>query len=160
MDLCQEAQAFVLAALGKGHGHRVGVERKPEHAGAIQKTPHDAAPPLAAHEPFEIGLLVIAGQFVALVGIGLGAFLAADVEGVVAAHGRNLCAPLGGTGTLAATHQDGVTPAAGQSAGVFGPGRPVLHAEAHVGFQRPHHAGLGQRSGLADIGVAAVLCEQ
>ena len=91
MDLCQQSKALVLVPFGESHSHRIGVERKAEHPGSIQKTPHNATPPLAAHEPLEVPLFGIPRQFVALLLVGGDAFLVADVEGVVVAHVRNLC---------------------------------------------------------------------
>jgi hypothetical protein len=54
VNLRDDPKALVPVPLGECHVHRVGVERKPEHTGSIQKAPDDPTPPLAAHEPLEI----------------------------------------------------------------------------------------------------------
>jgi hypothetical protein len=75
VNLRQDAKALVSVPLRESHVHRVGVEREPEHAGSIQKAPHDAAPPLAAHEPLEIVGLGRLGDPLAMLGILGGSLL-------------------------------------------------------------------------------------
>ena len=90
MDQREGAIAKVPITLCKCHLHCVGVETQAKHTRLLQKTPHDATPPLATHEPPDVALLRLAVQFFAHVLVGLCALLTTDVQGVVVTHGRTV----------------------------------------------------------------------
>lgn len=96
MDLREESKATVLVSLCKGHCHRVGVERRPENPGLLQKAPNNTAPALAAHEPLDVTLLGFTRQAVAGVALLFAARLGVNVEWVVVAHVQRLELESGG----------------------------------------------------------------
>ena len=90
VDHCQHPITKVPIALSKCHLHSVGVETEAEYAALIQKPPQHATAPLAAHEPPNVGLLVLLGQTVAHILFSFCALLASNIEGVIVAHIKRL----------------------------------------------------------------------
>jgi hypothetical protein len=89
---CKHPITKVSIALSKCHLHCIGVETQAEYAALIQKPPQHATAPLAAHEPPNVGLLVLLGQAITHILVGLGALLTSYIEGVVVTHMNNLLA--------------------------------------------------------------------
>lgn len=99
MDHRQGAVAEVPVAFGKCHRHRVRIERQTKDPRLIQKPPDIPAAPLAAHEPFEIRFLILAGEPVPDNLVGLGPFLPAEIGWIVFAHSAVISADRTNTGT-------------------------------------------------------------
>lgn len=91
MDLCQSAIAEVPVTFREGHAHRVGIERQPEHSSLLQKTPHDATPSPASHEPLQVTVLNLFRESLFGLSLGLSSFLTAKVGRIVTAHSVNVC---------------------------------------------------------------------